>query len=94
MALLHILIQKLCHYMNSPRLAKCALVLGPYAALNKNPTAVTSVNNTSQAVPQPSVSQQPSTSEPLCLLSWSKQRELLPLKSHQKDLLQIKMAPI
>ena len=49
---------QLSHHCNSPRLARDALVLGPSAALNSDPTPVTSVNNTSQTVPQPSVSQQ------------------------------------
>ena len=40
-----------------------ALVLGPSAALNRDPNPVTSVNNTSQTVPQPSVFKQSSTSQ-------------------------------
>ena len=35
----------------------------PSAALNGDPTPTTGVNNTSQAVPQPSVPQQPTTSD-------------------------------
>ena len=36
-----------------------ALVLGPSAALNRDPTPLTSVNITSRTVPQPSVSSNP-----------------------------------
>ena len=64
--------KQLLHHFNSPNLARDALVLGPSAALNRDPTPVTSVNNNSQAVPQPSVSQQSTTSEPPCLVSRSK----------------------
>ena len=39
-------------HCNSPRLARDTLVLGPSAALNRDPTATSSVNNTSQTVPQ------------------------------------------
>ena len=41
-----------------------SLVLAPYAVLNRDPTPITSVNNTSQTVPQAI------TSEPPCLVSW------------------------
>ena len=51
-------------HSNSPGLARDALVLGPSAALNRDLTPVTSVNNTSQTVPQPSFSQQSTTSQP------------------------------
>ena len=47
------------HNCYSPRLARDALVLGPSAALDGDPTPITSVNDTPQTVPQPSVSQQP-----------------------------------
>ena len=47
---------------SSPRLARDALVLGPSAALNRDPTSATSVNNSSQIVPQLYVSQQSTTS--------------------------------
>ena len=50
-------------HSNCTRLARDALVLGP-----RDPTQVTSVYNTSQAVPQPNVSQQPTTSEPSWLV--------------------------
>ena len=64
---------QLPHHCNSPRLARNALVLGPSAALNRDQTPVTSVDNTSQTVPQPSVSQQSSTSQPPRLVSRSGQ---------------------
>ena len=58
-------------HRNSPRLARDALVLGPSAALNRDPTATSSVNNSSQTVPQLCVSQQSTTSQPPCLVSRS-----------------------
>ena len=60
-------------HCNSPRLARDALVLGPSAALNRDPTSATSVNNPSQTVPQLCVSQQSTTSQPPHLVSWSGQ---------------------
>ena len=39
-------------HTNSSRLARDALVLGPNAALNRDPTTTPSVNNTTQTVPQ------------------------------------------
>ena len=57
---------------NSPRLSRDALVLGPSAALNRDPTSATSVNNSSQTVPHLCVSQ-PSTSQPPRLVSRSGQ---------------------
>ena len=54
-------------------LARDALVLGPSAALNRDPTSATSVNNTSQTVPQLCDSQQSTTSEPPRLVSRSGQ---------------------
>ena len=55
-ALLHRVIQKnqamlLPDHRNSPRLARDALVLGPSAALNRDPTATSGVNDSSQTVP-------------------------------------------
>ena len=47
------------------RLARDALVLGPSAALNRDPTSATSVSISSQTVPQ----LQSTTSQPLRLLS-------------------------
>ena len=60
-------------HRNSPRLARDALVLGPSAAVNRDPTATTSVNNSSQTVPQLCVSQQSTTSQPPRLVSRSGQ---------------------
>ena len=57
----------------SPRLARDALVLGPGAALNRDTTSATSVNNSSQTVPQLCVSQQSTTSQPPHLVSRSAQ---------------------
>ena len=75
-ALLHMVIQnqamQLLH-CNNPRLARDALVLGPCAALNRDPTPLTSVNNTSQPVPQPSVSKQSTTFQPPRLVSRNRQ---------------------
>ena len=51
------------HCIN-PRLARDALVLGPSAALNTDPTATSSVNNTSKTVPLLGVSHQSSISSP------------------------------
>ena len=39
-------------HRNSPRLARDALVLGPSATLNRDPTATSGVKNSSQTVPQ------------------------------------------
>ena len=77
-ALLHRVIQKhqavqLSDHCNSPRLARDALVLGPSAALNRDPTSTTSVKNSSQTVPQLCVSQQSTTSQPPRLVSRSGQ---------------------
>ena len=60
-------------HRNSPRLARDALVLGPSAALNRDPTATSGVNNSSQTVPQLCVSQQSTTSQPPRLVSRSGQ---------------------
>ena len=59
-------------HCNSLRLARDPLVLGPSAALNRDPTSATSVKNSSQTVPQLCVSQQ-STSQPPHLVSRSGQ---------------------
>ena len=50
-----------------------ALVLGPSAALNRDPTAAPGVDNTPQAVPQLCVPQQPAAPQPPCLVSRSGQ---------------------
>ena len=51
-------------HRNSPRLARDALVLGPSAALNRDPTTTTDVNDSTQTVLQVCVPQQSSTSKP------------------------------
>ena len=60
-------------HSNSPRLARDALVLGPSAALNRDPTTIASVNNTTQTVSQSRISQQSATSQPPRLVSRSGQ---------------------
>ena len=60
-------------HRDSPRLARDALVLGPSAALNRDPTATPGVNNSPQTVPQLCVPQQSSTSQPPRLVSRSGQ---------------------
>ena len=60
-------------HRDSPRLARDAPVLGPSAALNRDPTATPSVNGPSQTVPQVCVPQQPPAAEPPCLVSTSGQ---------------------
>ena len=54
---------------NSPRLARDTLVLGPSAALYRDPTSSTIVKISSPAVPQLCVSQQSTTSQPPSLVS-------------------------
>ena len=63
----------LLDHRNSPRLARDALVLGPSAAMNRDPTATSGVNNSSQTVPQLCVSQQSTTSQSPRLVSRSGQ---------------------
>ena len=46
-------------HRNSPRLARDTLVLGPSAALNRDPTTTPGVNDSTQAVPQQSATAQP-----------------------------------
>ena len=60
-------------HCNSLRLARDALVLGPSAALNRDLTSATSVNNSPQTVPQLCISQQSTTSQPPRLVSRSGQ---------------------
>ena len=82
-------------HRDSPRLARDALVLGPSAALNRDPTTTPSVNDPTQIVPQLCVPQQSTTAEPPRLVLgadnsknkaslWRWQRELLPLSGHQQ----------
>ena len=76
-ALLHRVIQNrampLPDHSDSPRLARDTLVLGPSAALNRDPSTTTSVNNPSQTVPPSCVPQQSTTSQPPRLVSRSGQ---------------------
>ena len=60
-------------HRNSPRLARDALVLGPSAALNRDPTTTPSVNDPTQTVPQVCVPQQPTTAQPPHVVSRSGQ---------------------
>ena len=60
-------------HSDSPRLTRNALVLGPSAALNRDPTTTTNVNNPSQTVPPSCVLQQSTTSHPPHLVSRSVQ---------------------
>ena len=60
-------------HRSSPRLARDALVLGPSAALNRDPTATSSVNDSSQTVPHLCVPQQSTASQPPRLVSRSGQ---------------------
>ena len=60
-------------HRNSPRLARDALVLGPSAALNIDPTTTPRVNDPTQTVPQLCVPQQPTTAQPPRLVSRSGQ---------------------
>ena len=60
-------------HRNSSRLARDAQVLGPSIALNRDPTSTSSVNNSSQTVPQVCVPQQSTTSQPPRLVSRSGQ---------------------
>ena len=60
-------------HSNSPRLARDALVLGPSAALNRDPSATPGVDNTPQAVPQLRVPQLPAAPQPPRLVSRSGQ---------------------
>ena len=64
---------QLSDHCNSTRLARDALVLGPSAAFNIDPTSTTSVKNSFQTVPQLCVLQQSTTSQPPRLVSRSGQ---------------------
>ena len=82
---------QLSDHTNSPRQARDALVLGPSAAINRDPTATPGVDNTPQAVPQ-AVPQHlnlhawclgvDSSKNKASLWKW--QRELLHLSGHQQ----------
>ena len=60
-------------HTDSPRLARDALVLGPCATLNRDPSATPSVDDTPQAVPQLCISPQPAAPQPPRLVSRSGQ---------------------
>ena len=60
-------------HCNSPRLARDVLVLGPSAALNRDPTTTPGVNDSIQTVPQVCVPQQSATAQPPRLVSRSGQ---------------------
>ena len=60
-------------HTNSPRLPRDALVLGPSAALKRDPAATFGVNNSTQTVPQLHIPQQSATPQPPHLLSRSGQ---------------------
>ena len=60
-------------HSNSPRLARDALVLGPSAALNRDPSTTPGVDNSPQAVPQLCVPQLPAAPQPPRLVSRSGQ---------------------
>ena len=68
-----------CDHCNSHTLSRDALILGPSAALNRDPTSNTSVKNPSQTVPQLCVSQQSTISQPPYLVSreWTAPRTRL-----------------
>ena len=78
-------------HSNSPRLAGDALVLGPCAALNRDPSTTPGVNNTTETVPQLRIPQQSATSQPPRLVSrskaslWRWQKELLHLRDRQQE---------
>ena len=57
----------LSDHTNSPRLTRDALVLGPSAALNRDPTSTPSVNNIPKTVPQLRVAHNPQLFN---LLAW------------------------
>ena len=98
-ALLHRVIQNqtmLLHdHHNSPRLARDALALGPSAALNRDPTTTSGVNNSSQQSHNYVFHSNPQhlNLHAWCLgvdssrnkaSLWRWQRELLPFRGHQQ----------
>ena len=60
-------------HRNSPRLARDDLILGPSAAVNRDPTTTSSVNNSSQTVLHLCAPQQSTASQPPRLVSRSGQ---------------------
>ena len=92
-------------HRNSHRLARDALVLGPSAALNRDPTITSGVNTSSQTVPQLCVPQQSTASQPPRLVSGSGQLQeqgfsmevaenCCPSEVINKDHLEVKVGPI
>ena len=89
-------------HRNSPRLAREALVLGPSASLNRDPTSAPSVNDSTQTVPQLCVPQQSTASQPPRLVCRTRTRLLCgggrenccPSTVINKDHLQVKVGPI
>ena len=77
------------NHRNSPRLARDALVLGPSAALNRDPTTTSSVNNCSQTVPQLWVPQHLNL-----LLCGGSRENCCPSEVINRDHLQVKVDPI
>ena len=59
----------LLNHCNGPRLARNSLVLRNSVALNRDPTSTTSINNSSQTVPQLCVSRQATPFQPPRLVS-------------------------
>ena len=89
-------------HSDSRRLARDALVLGPSAGLNRDPTTTTSVNNPSQTVPPSCVPQQSTTSPRhqawttprTRLLCGGGRENCCPSIVINKDHLQVKVGPI
>ena len=90
---------------NIPRLARDALVLGPSAAVNRDPTTTPSVNDSTQTVPHGCVPQKSATSQPPRQVSRSGQLQeqgfsvevaenCCPSAVINKDHLQVKVGPI
>ena len=74
-------------HCSSPRLARDTMVLGPSAALNRDPTSTSSVKNSSQTVPQLCVPQQSTASQPPCMVSRSGQLQEQPLIFNERGVL-------
>ena len=79
-------------HRNSPRLARDALVLGPSAALNKDPTTTPSVNNPQQLNLLAWCLGADNSKNKASLWRW--QRELLLLSGHQQGPSIVKVGPI
>ena len=91
-------------HSNSPRMARDALVLGPSAALNREPTTTLGVKDCTHTVPEICVPQQSATSQPPRLVSRSGQLQeqgfsvevakRIAAPAVIKDHLQVKVGPI